>query len=90
MIAQATVEVIDDGQRFSKQVEACLLQLVKELDIPIPLWLSKNTKEFARFHQTLFFRESFSETVKFDRFRIKWIDDGRWRLIDRRVDEEDE
>lgn len=77
MVAQATVEVENGDQRFSKVVEMCLLRLVRELDIPIPLWLTKNTKEFARFHQTIFFRESFSETVKFDRFRIKWIDDGR-------------
>lgn len=77
MIAQVTVEVEAGDQRFSKVVEACLLKLVRELNIPIPLWLSKNTKEFAHFHQTLFFRESFAETVKFDRFRIKWIDDGR-------------
>lgn len=77
MVAQATVEVENGDQRFSKVVETCLLRLVRELDIPIPLWLTKNTKEFARFHQTIFFRESFSETVKFDRFRIKWIDDGR-------------
>ncbi len=75
MVAQLTVDEERPDLRFSKQVEVCLLRLCKELQIPIPLWLQKNTKEFARFHQTLFFNESFGEAVHFDRFRIRWIQD---------------
>lgn len=80
MIAQFTVEEKRDSLRFSKQLESCLLQLCRELDVPIPLWLEKNTKEFARFHQTVFFRESYAEPVKFDRFRIRWLDDFKLPL----------
>ncbi len=75
MTAQITVNEDRPDLRFSKQVEVCLLKLCKELQIPIPLWLQKNSQEFARFHQTIFFKESFGEAVNFDRLRIKWITD---------------
>ncbi len=74
MTNQVTVREDRTDLSFAKKVESCLLQICRELDIPIPLWLRKNTNEFARFHQTLFFRESYSEQVVFDRFRIRWID----------------
>jgi hypothetical protein len=66
------VEYTNDDLTFSMQLENALVLLCKELDIPIPLWLKKNTHEFAAFHQTLFFSDQFNEKVKFDRFQIKW------------------
>lgn len=66
------VEYTNDDLAFSMQLENALVLLCKELDIPIPLWLKKNTHEFAAFHQTLFFSDQFNEKVKFDRFQIKW------------------
>ena len=66
------VEYTNDDLAFSMQLENALVLLCKELDIPIPLWLKKNTHEFAAFHQTLFFADQFNEKVKFDRFKIKW------------------
>ncbi len=66
------VEYTNDDLAFSMQLENALVLLCKELDIPIPLWLKKNTHEFAAFHQTLFFADQFNEKVKFDRFQIKW------------------
>ena len=68
------VEYTNDDLTFSMQLENALVLLCKELDIPIPLWLKKNTHEFAAFHQTLFFSDQFNEKVKFDRFQIKWVD----------------
>lgn len=67
------VEYTDDNVAFSVQLENALVLLCKELAIPIPLWLKKNTHEFAAFHQTLFFADQFNEKVKFDRFQIKWV-----------------
>ena len=67
------VEYTDDNVAFSVQLENALVLLCKELGIPIPLWLKKNTHEFAAFHQTLFFADQFNEKVTFDRFQIKWV-----------------
>ena len=46
----------------------------REMNVPFPLWLSKNTREFAQFHQTTFFEDQFSDNkVPFDRFMIRLI-----------------
>ena len=55
-IADTIVEQPDLPGSFVKQLEKCLIKLCRELEIPIPLWLEKNTREFARFHQTIFRR----------------------------------
>ncbi|MGI6326638.1 MAG: hypothetical protein ACOX1U_06705 [Saccharofermentanales bacterium] len=73
LLRQATVERPDSDASFVSQLEKCLIELCHELDVPIPLWLSKNTREFARFHQTLFFADQFNEKVRFDRFQIHWF-----------------
>ncbi len=73
MINTATVEKPDTQAPFVKQLESCLIDICRMLDSPIPLWLDKNTREFARFHQTLFFTEQFTEPVPFDRMQIRWL-----------------
>ena len=41
---------------------------------PVPLWMKKNTHEFAAFHQTIFFDEQYPDKVKFDKFQIKMLE----------------
>jgi hypothetical protein len=72
-IADIVIEQPDSPGSFVKQLETCLIKLCRELEIPIPLWLDKNTKEFARFHQTIFFEEQFTEKVNFNRFQIRML-----------------
>ena len=67
----------EDELKFHKQVENCLLEICQCLDISPPLWMQKNTYEFARFHQTVFTAEQFIEDVYFDRFQLTWLDDGK-------------
>ena len=62
---------------FSKQLENCLLEITKALNVSPPLWMHKNTVEFARLHKTFFPAEQFMEKVNFDRLQITWLDDGR-------------
>lgn len=71
MIGNKTIEQPDQLGNFTKQLGTCLVLLCHELDIPIPLWMEKNTHEFARFHQTIFFEEHFIEKVNFERFQIR-------------------
>ena len=63
----------EKGVRFSVELEHALVQLCRELDIPVPMWMAKNTHEFAAFHQTIFFSEQYTEKVRFDRFQIKLL-----------------
>jgi hypothetical protein len=74
MIGDQIVTAEGDGASFVKELEQALILLCKALEIPIPLWLSKNTHEFAAFHQTIFFAEQYTEPVAFDRFQIRWIE----------------
>ncbi len=73
LIRQAQIIRNDPSLSFVKELELCLIDLCHELEIPIPLWLSKNTHEFAAFRQTLFFSDQYTEKVGFDRFQIKMI-----------------
>lgn len=73
MIREAVVVRDDPSLSFVKEFELALIDLCHALDAPIPLWLSKNTHEFAAFRQTLFFSDQFTEKVFFDRFQIRLI-----------------
>ncbi|HHX36640.1 MAG TPA: hypothetical protein GX717_01505 [Clostridiaceae bacterium] len=74
VVGRATARPDNKEVNFSKQVEECLLTLCKLLNAPIPLWLRKNTKEFAAFHQTIFFPEQFNESVNFDRMVLRYYE----------------
>ena len=66
-----TVTTEDTDSSYSKCLEKALIELCRQLDIPVPMWMKKNTKEFAAFGQTIFFREQYTEKVRFDRFQIR-------------------
>lgn len=68
------IEHENDKVRYSKELEECLILLCQEMDLPLPMWLSKNTHEFAAFRQTIFFAEQYNQKVTFDRFQIKLIE----------------
>lgn len=67
----ATCNVPEGEGVFRDRLEACLIGLCKELDIPVPLWMNKNTSEFVRFRHTAFHHEQFMEPVKFDKMDIR-------------------
>lgn len=73
LIRQAEIVRNEPSLSFVKELEVCLIDLCRELEVPIPLWLSKNTHEFAAFRQTLFFSDQYTEKVSFDRFQIKLV-----------------
>ena len=72
-IKEVTTENTDDS--YAKCLEKALVELCRQLDIPVPMWMKKNTKEFAAFGQTIFFREQYTENVRFDRFQIRVRED---------------
>lgn len=71
MLKQKLVTHDNPEVAFSQELEETLLLLCHEMKIPIPMWMSTNTKEFAAFQQTCFFADYFNEEVEFDRFKIK-------------------
>lgn len=73
MTREAVVTRNDPEASFVKELENALIDLCHALDVPIPLWLSKNTHEFAAFRQTMFFSDQYTEMVHFDRFQIRLI-----------------
>lgn len=74
VVGYAKVEYTNESVRFSRELEEALVLLCKELNIPIPMWVDKNTKEFSGFHFTEFFDSQFLEPVHFDRFSLRMID----------------
>ncbi len=60
----------DGGHSFRDKLEHCLVDLCSALEIPVPLWLKKNTRELAIFRKTFFSSEQFVEKVWFDKFEI--------------------
>lgn len=76
IIEQKTME-IPVQETWMDELELGLRLLCKHLDISYPLWLQKNTKEFAQFRQTFFMFEQFDEECsrrRFDRMQFKWLE----------------
>ena len=62
-----------EGKTFKMNV-VLQMHVVDHTHEGVSLWLSKNTREFAQFHQTTFFEDQFSDNkVPFDRFMIRLI-----------------
>jgi len=70
IMKQQTVDCPWGGQADALR-EAC-----RELDVPAPIWLSKNENEFDQFHHTAFIADNFVESIAFDRMEIEFLDDA--------------
>ena len=71
IIKETFAERNDESVSFRDQLEQCLIQVCKDLDIQVPLWLKKNTKDFVNHHRTFFTSEHFVEKISFDKFEIR-------------------
>ena len=72
-INETSAENANASISITERLEQCLIEVCKGLDIPVPLWLEKNTREFVQFRRTIFFAEQFTEKVHFDRFEIRQV-----------------
>ena len=61
----------DENVSFHDLLEDCFIGICGELDIPVPIWLKKNSKEFGAYRRTFFSNEQFLEEVNFDRFELR-------------------
>lgn len=71
IIKEASAEKDGANTNFRDLLEECFISICGELDIPVPLWLKKNSKEFGAYRKTFFLREQFLEEVDFDRFELR-------------------
>ncbi len=71
IVKEKAVEMNDESKPFRDLLEQCFLKLCKELNISVPMWLEKNTNEFARYRRTFFPQDQFVEEVDFDRFELR-------------------
>lgn len=66
--------IVKDNIPFTKSLDLALVSLCHTLKLPNVVWLSKNTREFSRYRQTIFSDEQFSEAINFTQFQIKLIE----------------
>ncbi|MEN6313398.1 MAG: hypothetical protein ABFD25_04015 [Clostridiaceae bacterium] len=71
LVREAETADNDEGHNFRDKLEKCLIDLCAKLEIPVPLWLKKNTRELGILKKTFFTSEQFIDKVWFDRFEIK-------------------
>ena len=57
-----------------QDVQQALREACHTLDLPEPLWLDKNEREWEAFGMTRFLPDAFFETVPFERLEIEFID----------------
>ncbi|NLG25236.1 MAG: hypothetical protein GX558_07755 [Clostridiales bacterium] len=79
------VKALRDHRIASHQAIECawgeekerLIELLKQMDYPAPMWLEKHEREFASFRRTSFTRDHFVEDVAFDQLEVEYLaDDG--------------
>lgn len=57
-----------------EEPQEALEQACHELDLPVPMWLDKNDREWEEFGQTRFLADAFFENIRFDRMEAEYID----------------
>lgn len=70
-LKEAKAESLDNDKPFHDQMEEAFVRLCRSLDIPVPIWLKKNTREIAGYRKTYFEKEQFLEDTIFDRFVLE-------------------
>ena len=74
IINEETVEVSDSNGSYQDRLEKCLVEICLLLAIEVPLWLSKNTREYVAFRRTSFNADQFFNKINFERFEIRILE----------------
>jgi len=72
IVRQATLP-IEDGAGIGAGVEAALAEACRRLDLPKPLWLTRQQREFADYRRASFNADNFVESIAFDRMEIEEV-----------------
>lgn len=71
LLREEWVVVEGDKGSYQDKLEYCLMELCRKLNIEVPMWLTKNTREYVRYRRTSFYADQFFNPVMFERFEIK-------------------
>lgn len=74
ILKQEMVRIDDELFSHADKLEAGLRFLCQQIDCSFPLWLSKNTREWSKYRQTVFFAEQFLDKVGFDSLHLEWVE----------------
>ena len=62
---------------FQTRLEKCFVQVCRDFDVSVPMWIDRNTSEFVNFKRTIFHAEQFIDEIKFDRLVIEMVSDEK-------------
>lgn len=65
----------DPGTGRLERIKTCVGQIVRDLDLPNPIWLPVHEKDMLRFGKTRFTQDSFIETFPYNALEIEIIED---------------
>ena len=70
ILDEKVYEIDDQDGSYQDRLEKCLVEICRLLSIEVPLWLTKNTREYVSFRRTSFNADQFFNPVIFERFEI--------------------
>jgi len=70
-LSEQVYEVDDSEGSYQDRLEKSLVGVCNLLKIEVPMWLSKNTREYVKYRRTSFNADQFLNPVLFERFEIK-------------------
>ena len=76
LLRDQTAEITGPESRTAK-VFAGLELCCRELDLPVPIWLKNNVKDFQRVAKTRFRQDSFIESIDFDYLEFQVIEEDK-------------
>ena len=74
MLRDTTIEDCSDDTRTHKVFNA-LEQVCYEFDLPKPLWLDSNVREFQKHARCRFYQDSFVEEIPFQYLELQVIEE---------------
>lgn len=75
LIRDYVVEKPDIYESRTHKVFQSLEELADQFDLPVPIWLDSNIKDFKRSSKTRFHQDSFVEAIDFDYLEIQIIEE---------------
>lgn len=74
MLKDVTIEVPEEETRTHKVFKA-LNEVAFAFDLPVPIWLDVNIRDFKKYSKTRFTADSFIEAIEFDYLEIQIIEE---------------
>lgn len=75
LLADYVVIDPDPEETRTHKVFHALEVLAHQFDLPVPIWLDSNIKDFKRHARTRFYQDSFMEAIDFDFLEIHMIEE---------------